>query len=527
MVYRFATPGDPTCRALDAQLRATSETLDDLENAAAAFAQIRAEEPEDADALYNQALCLAWLGRNSEALAALDQFVALIVLTDGPLDRAAEAWTIGEVLRLGAGAEPLADDLRYVWSVDRPAHADALLHSWPHLRPVAMPSDPLTGERPLESGHVYEWLDRDLETASDAEPPRPERVPRVLATVIDTNRALRLSTPEPAGFDRLAEPGFERLAQALAPARKEASPLPIAWADAALGTFRFPAGLAPDVLTALTRGVVERYFETIWIHRPRHALGDRSPLAASRLAASGDRRLGAKLEGVVRFREQLGSRSSHVLLYQGYPFDRLRRRLGLIAADQSGAVDADDITCFSEAELDRLDPATLDEERLIDAFQAASTLQDDGRTARFAAALADREPPSLARLDLTALFAPLVREALRDGDPDQALARLDRAGVISRDPQERATFATWSAEVLARTGRFAAALEMYQNLLTELAHAPARAASVALDGAETLIDNGATREALDLLLEARSLASQAADRELQDRVERLIQQGAS
>ena len=35
---------------------------------------------------------------------------------------------------------------------------------------------------------------------------------------------------------------------------------------------------------------------------------------------------------VVRLREQVGSRPSARALYQGYPFDRLRRRLGLDAS---------------------------------------------------------------------------------------------------------------------------------------------------------------------------------------------------
>ena len=62
---------------------------------------------------------------------------------------------------------------------------------------------------------------------------------------------------------------------------------------------------------------------------PRHGLDGRSPLAAALAASRGDAVARAKLTAVVRLREQLGNRPSALLLYQGYPFDRLRRRLGL------------------------------------------------------------------------------------------------------------------------------------------------------------------------------------------------------
>ena len=42
-------------------------------------------------------------------------------------------------------------------------------------------------------------------------------------------------------------------------------------------------------------------------------------------------------------------------LYQGYPFDRLRRRLGLELVD-AATVDPMDLGCAAPDELDRLDP---------------------------------------------------------------------------------------------------------------------------------------------------------------------------
>ena len=62
------------------------------------------------------------------------------------------------------------------------------------------------------------------------------------------------------------------------------------------------------------------------------------------------------------------------------------------------------------------------------------------------------------------------------------------------------TFAVWTAEVHARTGGPDAGIQLYQSLLDR----PDAPAAVALDGAETLLDNGYAAQALPLLLEARA-----------------------
>ena len=498
-VYRFQTPADQARRdRWNARLQ--GEGLDDLETAASAFAALAADDPSDADAWLNRALCLAWLGRNTEAIACLDLVVRVLAGTDPA--KAADAWTVAEVLRLGAGAETLADDLRYVWAVDWPPGdepPETLFAEWPGLRPVQMPIDPLSGGQVLADGGVYEWLDRLPPVTTT--PTRPDEVPRVIASVIRTPKTLRLSTPDPTGFNRLEGPAFEDVSLLLGSARREAAPLPLAWADAALGTFRFPANLPVEERLELARAVVEHYFEGRWVHLPRKALEDRTPLDASRAAARGDAVARARLTGVVRFREQLGVRPTHVALYQGYPFDRLRRRLGLIGRDDSSSFEPDDPSCMSEIELDALDPTTLSDERSADALLAALDFRDDARTARFAAAWLSRDAPPLGRIDIQVAVAALVRESLRLGRPEEAVDRLERAASISSGGGSRTTLTIWKAEVLARSGRPDEAADTYRSLLETLPRADA--ASVAYDGWETLIDNGYPDQAADLLAAAR------------------------
>jgi tetratricopeptide (TPR) repeat protein len=518
--YRFQAPADPLRRARwDERLRGRG--LNDLAAAAEAFSALSSDDPADADALLNLALCHAWSGRNADAIPALDR--ALVALAESDPERAAGVWTLAEVLRLGAGAEHLADDFRYAWvATFEPAEAPSsdVFEIWPNLVPATMPVDPITGAPRLDDGEVYEWLDRP-ELPPGTSPPRASYVPRVLATLVRTPKLIRLSSPDPTGFDRLGEPAFTLQGEAFRSARREKRPLPIAWADAALGTFKLPAGLDDATRASLARGVVEHFYEDLWIHIPRLALDGKPPLAASIAACEGDSIARARLAGLIRFREQLGSRPTHAAVYQGYPFDRLRRRLGLIVVTEpSETLDPNDLTCAGGRELDQIAPETLESPRMADALASAVGLGDEERTARFARALAARGPDAYGGIDPTAIFAPLVREALRDNEPEQALEWLARARAGSTGALSR-TFAVWTSEVHARTGNPRAALRAYRDLLDR----PDADAALALDGALTLLDNNYPDQALPLLLEARSRAAAADDHATLARAERLLRRG--
>jgi len=491
--YRFRNPEDPGRRARwDARLRAGRFGPDDLDDAASAFAGLAADDPADIDAWLNLALCQAWLGRNAEAVDALDRVVRLCAV-DRP-DRASDAWTLAEVLRQGTGAEALADDCRYAWLVDRPA-PPGLADRWPGLHPVRLPDLAVAARRP-DVERVFEWLDRPLHGPGDDPPARAAGLPRVLATVIVGPGLMRVSSPDPSAFAALGEPRYAEVALALRDARREKGPLPIAWADAALATFRYPPGLGPRARDDLARGAVEHHFENVWPHQPRQALGGRTPMAAGAASAAGDLDARSRLSAVVRYREQLGARPTHAAVYQGYPFDRLRRRLGLDPTDPT-AVDPDDLSCAGGAELDAVDPATADPVRLADAFASALGLRDDARTARFAAVILGRGDLGPSALDPASVVAPLVREALRLDDAGAALEILRRARSLC-DGRDAATLTVWSAEVLARAGRPGDALDAYLGLL-EPGGDPQSQAGLALDGTETLLDHEYPDHALSLL----------------------------
>ncbi|MGE3822286.1 MAG: tetratricopeptide repeat protein [Isosphaeraceae bacterium] len=515
--YRFQTPDDPRHRERWNR-RLQGQGLDELDAARAAFADLADDDPIDHVARLNLALCLAWLGRNREAVATLEQAVRLLATTD--FDQASQCWTLAEVLRHGGGAEAIADDLRHVWVVDPPASSaltEGVIRRWPNLREVAVPRDPISGGPALSDGRVFEWLDRPGIDPSAGAPARPEGLPRVLATVIVAPGSFRLSTPDPAGLAALDDPPLAEVAAILLEGRREATPLPLAWSDAAIGTFRFPEGVDESIKRTLARSAVEHYYENLWIHQPRHGLDGRTPLDAS----TGDAADLAKLAGVVRFREQLGQRSTHAALYQGYPFDRLRRRLGLIGPADSAVLDAADVTCMSGRELDALDGSELAGPRLVDAVASAQGLRDDSRVFRLARAWLRGRPEGFEGLDAGAVIASLVRHALREGSHGDALAILTQARELARDdPHSQRTFMVWTAEILARAGRSAESLEIYREILANVGGSAG--ARLAFDGAETLLDLGHDDQAVPLLQVAREMALAAEDSFLLSRAETLL-----
>ncbi|HEY2154905.1 MAG TPA: hypothetical protein VGH33_04700 [Isosphaeraceae bacterium] len=283
------------------------------------------------------------------------------------------------------------------------------------------------------------------------------------------------------------------------------TPLAITLLDAAAWTIRLPEWVDDASRRRLHRENIEDFFENRWISVPRRGLDGATPLDAAR----GDVALRAKLAATVGLFEELAERPASLELYQGYPFDRLRRRLGLPLRDPE-AVDAADVAIMSGDELDRLDPATLDEHALADAFRSSAALGDDRRTARFADRLVASTWPGQGRLSLQEVFAPLVRVALAEGRVEEALRRVDEAIALDESTQggrDRDAFLTWRAELHARLGEPDQAESTYREMVDH----SAAAASIALDGAETLLDNGHDHQGRRLAALARDLALEHGD----------------
>ncbi len=168
------------------------------------------------------------------------------------------------------------------------------------------------------------------------------------------------------------------------------SPLALTLLDASVWRFRVPSGLEDDAKARLSREAIERYFEDEWILQSRHGLSadGLSPVEAARLAGS-SRVLRRKLAAVVNMREAIAARPRSEPLYAGYPFDRLRRRLGLPPNDPD-TIDPADVSCMSGAELQNLDLDVLDDSTLLEAFESAAAACDATILERFEAAIVAR-----------------------------------------------------------------------------------------------------------------------------------------
>jgi tetratricopeptide (TPR) repeat protein len=511
-VYRFRAPADARRRAeWDHVLREGGAS--ELSGAATAFHRLSHEAPWDADAHFNLALCHAWSGQHEQAIESLAEVVRL--QADEAPEKAIEAWMLAEILRPGGGAEFLADDLRYACTFAwNPEATSRLVDSFPEIRRIPTPRDPTRPDATTSELEVFEWLDSPMPAATVVR--SSADLPRLWATIYVTPDSLRLSSPIVEKLELVEEKLRRLLPPEAEPTSRVAAPLPLPFLDADVWTARLPEGIGRERSHELLREVVENHYENEWIHRPRQGLDGLTPLAAALDASRGDSLARVKLQAIVRLREQLGSRPSSLAMYQGYPFDRLRRRLGL-ELDSAASVDTRDLSCAGRQELEALAPEELGDADLVEAFKSAAGFRDDALTLRFAEEWTRREAPSTTGLDLTSLFAPLARRSIQQHEPEEALALLERARDLGNATSAR-SFDTWRAEIFARTGRADDAVRLYLQLIED----SDRPAPVALDAAETLLDNNHVDEAIPLLRLASELASDTGPAWVEDEVRRLL-----
>ena len=497
----------------------------DLARIATLFHALHARDGDDHEALYNEALSLAWAGDNALAQSRLADFASRVAPND--LEAAVESFVLAEFLAQGATTclEAAIDWNHTLIVVPRSDARDVVtrLKSVATWIPCRLASDADEEFSRALSTRAYEWLDRPM--------PAPggdlqvEDLPRVLASVIATPTKLRFSSTDRWRLKRIEWTLAALLEGRRFSIERISSPLPIRLMDADAWTFRLPANLDDQSRNRLTREAVERYYEDHWVHRPRRGLlSERdalvsTPLAASRFARSSSPRAleaRARLEAAIRAREQLGARPKTANLYGGYPFDRLRNRLGLDAW-HSGTVDPNDLSCQNEQQFDEADTAKWDVPMLREGFRSAYALSRGSRpiAARLARELVERDPSTLIGIQSAAALTVLVQQALQERDRSQALAWLDRARELRAHSRASDVSAplqeAWRAALLAVDAGDAPGSS--PNERSNLAH------SVALAAAEGLLNVGQTDLALAIILDSRE---QAADAEIIERATQLL-----
>jgi tetratricopeptide (TPR) repeat protein len=491
-LYEFRKPQAARREAWNRILQGAGARLGDLVRA---FEKITQEDANDAAAWFNLGVGRAWLGENHTALEALDRYLDL----EADEGAAVEAAALGEVLRCGHGMDEESDYHEYAahMQIRNPEPVNALLDDWGRsnrLLPVR-----------VDQENVFHALVLELTPTGLVTVGRPAvDAGRLAAYLYIVGNLFRLAGPVKEPFDRLRDEARQKLGLGLTELQERRGS--IQFHDVITEALIFPVG--PNAEEKAAERILAhagQFYEDTWIHRPRKSLNNIAPVDAV-----GSAKLRKKLLGVIAFIQQC---ASHGML-AGYDFDRLRRKLGLLAAPaakpEAGGVPAD-ISALGPSELAALTPANLTDEQLEQAYQTAHRLDAGELAAHFAGALVAR-PVQAARPDRYPFFSFLIQKALKDGAYDAALDQVnegERVDCEHNEGRRRNEYELRRAQVHARRGEIDAAQDVYQRLIDR---APSNF-KVRGQAAETMLGMKQPARALRFAEEGLTAARQANDRD--------------
>ena len=418
-----------------------------LADAVRVFDELTRADPQDASAWYNLALARAWLGDNAPALEALDHYAAL----EPDETRAAEAWALGEVLRLGYGLEEVSDHLEYsVTYLMRDArYVVSVLQEWEkghRLLPMqSNREEQIFTALVLDSGPVITATPGLIEAASMG------------AYLMTRGNLLRLWGPLSEPLGRIRGELETRASAGLSQGQTHVRNAGLN--DVLSEALVFPMGVTdPTEAGNRVRRRAEQFFEETWPQRPLLSLGSTCPRDAV-----GDPILRKKLRGVVLFLQQSAVGGA----LESYDFDRLRRHLGLLNGQAAPAAPVLDIAAMSVPQLSALQSETLTDEQLEQAFQTAQRLEAGELGILFARALISR-PVRPDHPDRYSWYYYLVQQALREGNTEAALQHLgegEKADIEHNEGRRRNDFDLRRGQVHARRGEADAAQEVFDRLI--------------------------------------------------------------
>ncbi len=501
-------------KALPARREAWNRTLGGtaprLADLARGFETITRHDPEDAPAWFNLGLANAWLGEDRKAIDALDRYIEL----EPDESAAVEAAALTEVLRCGLGMEEDSDYCTYVCAMRiRDAEPiNRLLNDWAGSRRLI--------PMPREHENVFEALVLELTSTGLVTVGRPGTdVGRLAAYLLVAGGILRLSGPIKDPFERLREEVRQKLSLGLGVLEVQRGPIP--FHDVTAEALTFPLGGDEETTGERVVENAGRYYEDTWIHRQRRSLNGIAPVDAA-----GSPRLRKKLRGVIQFIEECARGT----MLAGYSFDRLRRKLGLTGAPAAApAAQAaapagtapPDIGALGAAELAALTPQSLSDVQLEQAYQAAHRLDAQELAGHFATALVAR-PVSAERPDRYPWYSYLVQKALREGQLDEALDRVnegERVDCEHNGGKRRNDYELRRAQVHARRGEVDPAQSVYQGLIER----SPRNFEVRGQAAKAMLDLKQPARALKFAEDGITAARQAGNRDAEAMLQELAQ----
>jgi tetratricopeptide (TPR) repeat protein len=374
-------------------------TTGKITDAISAFEQLTADQPDEAPAWYNLGLTRAWVGDNARAVEALDRYVQLEI--DNAL--VAEAWALAQVLLCGEGMVGQADYIEHTarFAIRNPEQLVKLLHELETERRL------IGVQARQEEGILTGLL---VEKVQGLTPEHTaNQLPRLGAYFMIIGDMLRLWNSNAETFEAVLAEVRQRSGPTLGePVLQDG---PAHFADVLADSLAFPVQSIDEAEgKRRMQQFQERYLEEQWIHKPLRSLGQVPPVDAV-----GHPLLRKKLLGVLLFLQDCAASIGSV-----YDFDRLRRKLGLLASAAAAAPAMVDISAMSAAELAALKVDSLTDAELELAHQTALKLDAGDLAGMFARCLIVR-PPGEGKKDRYSLFNQLVHHALASGDTAAAL----------------------------------------------------------------------------------------------------------
>jgi tetratricopeptide (TPR) repeat protein len=408
--YRTVSPPPPT----DATRRAAwTNALGNFESGrlselVVALEKITADAPDDGAGWFYLGLARAWLGDNTKALEALDSHLE----REPDDERATASGALQEVLRSGYGLQETGDysEYAFLYQFRDVAAVETLLQEWLRSRRLA----PLQNSK--EGGFLGLLLEMSTSGLITAGGPAAD-AGRFAGYLMVGGNILRVTSPLKEPFDRLKDEVRQRLGLGLTELKEGRAP--IQFHDVVAESLLFPIAGDEKRSEERVRDHVQHYYEDTWPHKARKVLAGNTPLDAA-----GHTVLRRKLLGVIRFIEDCAAGT----MVSTYDFGRLRRKLGLtadattqaVAAAGVGIAAAADVAAMGAPELAGLNPESLANDQLEQAWLAAQKLDAGELAVRFAKALAAR-PADSARPDRYPLFNYLTQRAVQEGDTAAAL----------------------------------------------------------------------------------------------------------
>jgi tetratricopeptide (TPR) repeat protein len=451
--YVLLPPAATTAGDRRAAWDRAAEDAGRLSDLARVFDKLTADDPGDAAAWFNLGLARAWLGDNRAALDALDRYLGLET-DDG---RATVAATLTEVLRCGQGLEDDCDyhEHSFAFSFQDPQPVLRMLEDWKNAGRLLPP--------PQQQEGVFFTMVLEMTTAPVITVGAPAADLARLAGYLMISQladhqvnVVRVWSPIKDSLGRLREEVRQRAGLNLGEAREVREP--INFHDVVLEALVFPTGTPTQATAERVLNHVATFFEEKWAHRPRRSLAGNTPTDAA-----GHATLRKKLRGVIQFVQDCAEDG----MVQGYDFDRLRRKLGLLGPAPAAPGAPLDVTALGAAELAALAVESLSEGQLEQAYQAAQKLDADELSAHFARALVAR-PPSAERPDRYPWYSYLTQRALKEGNLDEALDHVnegERVDCEGNEGRRRDDYELRRGQVHVKRGEADAAQDVFQRLI--------------------------------------------------------------